>query len=98
MGNKDDFKNVNDNFDSKIKDKKVKKLWFFGDVVKMFKMLKDKNVSVGVKTLIIGGLAYFVSPVDAIPDIAPIVGYLDDAGVISATMAYIKYKVNRYDL
>jgi uncharacterized membrane protein YkvA (DUF1232 family) len=88
---------VNNNFDNKINDKKVKGLWFFKDIKTMYKMLKDNNVSMSVKVTIVGALAYFVCPVDAIPDIAPIVGYLDDAGVISAAIRFIKSQVDNYE-
>jgi uncharacterized membrane protein YkvA (DUF1232 family) len=35
------------------------------------------------------GLVYFISPIDAIPDIAPLVGYLDDLGVITAVIKFL---------
>jgi uncharacterized membrane protein YkvA (DUF1232 family) len=35
------------------------------------------------------GLIYFISPIDTIPDIAPLVGYLDDLGVITALIKYL---------
>lgn len=34
------------------------------------------------KATIIGTLGYFISPIDAIPDILPVVGYSDDLGVL----------------
>jgi len=41
------------------------------------------------KTVIIGALGYFISPVDAIPDIIPVVGYADDLGVLVAAIATV---------
>lgn len=32
---------------------------------------------------------YFIFPVDTIPDFAPLVGYLDDLGVITATLRFL---------
>jgi len=88
---------INENFDKKTNDKKVRGLWFFADLKKMYRMLKDKNVPWYLKASIITALAYFISPVDAIPDIAPIVGYLDDAGVIASVVAILKSELDNYD-
>lgn len=35
------------------------------------------------KNIIIGALAYFLSPFDSIPDLTPILGFTDDFGVLS---------------
>jgi len=42
---------------------------------------------VWAKTAMFAALAYFISPLDAIPDITPIVGYIDDLGVLAAAVA-----------
>jgi uncharacterized membrane protein YkvA (DUF1232 family) len=44
---------------------------------------------VWAKTAIFGALAYFISPIDAIPDIVPVVGYVDDLGVLGAALASV---------
>ncbi len=36
-----------------------------------------------VKAAIMGALAYLILPLDLIPDLIPVVGYTDDAGVIA---------------
>lgn len=41
------------------------------------------------KTVIFGALAYFVSPIDAIPDVVPVIGYVDDLGVLAAALASV---------
>lgn len=41
------------------------------------------------KTTVYGALAYFISPVDAIPDVIPVVGYADDLGVLVAAVTSI---------
>ena len=49
---------------------------------------------------IIGAIIYVVSPIDAVPDIIPVAGWLDDAGVVAAAIgalgtviaSYLDYK------
>ncbi len=38
---------------------------------------------------IVGALAYFISPIDAIPDLAPILGYSDDLTVVALAIAAV---------
>lgn len=41
------------------------------------------------KTTIYAALGYFIFPVDAIPDVVPVVGYADDLGVLTAAVAAV---------
>jgi uncharacterized membrane protein YkvA (DUF1232 family) len=45
------------------------------------------------KAVIYGALGYFISLIDAIPDLTPIVGYTDDLGVLAAAMAAVMVNV-----
>jgi len=54
------------------------------------------EVPVGIITAIIGVLVYFVSPIDAIPDCIPGVGYLDDAAVASGSLYLVKNDLDEY--
>ncbi len=47
------------------------------------------NTPVWAKATIIGALGYFISPVDAIPDLVPVVGYSDDLGVLVLATATV---------
>ena len=44
---------------------------------------------VWAKTAIYGALGYFISPIDAIPDITPVIGYADDLAVLAAAVATV---------
>lgn len=55
--------------------------------LKMYYAAIDADTPVWAKTTIYGALGYFISPVDAIPDITPVVGYTDDIGVLCAALA-----------
>lgn len=43
-----------------------------------------------VKLILFGAAAYFLMPMDAIPDIFPIIGFTDDAAVIAAALAAVR--------
>lgn len=45
------------------------------------------------RTAIYGALGYFIFPLDAIPDFAPLVGYTDDLGVLAAALATVSMYV-----
>ena len=46
------------------------------------------------KAAIYGALAYFISPLDAIPDITPWVGFTDDLGALAAAIAMTSAYIN----
>ena len=49
----------------------------------------DPDTPLQVKALILGALGYFITPLDAIPDLMPGVGYSDDLGALSAVLGMI---------
>jgi uncharacterized membrane protein YkvA (DUF1232 family) len=46
------------------------------------------------KTAIYGALAYFVMPLDAIPDIVPLAGYTDDLGALAAAIGSVSMYID----
>ena len=48
---------------------------------------QQPNTPLWAKTAIYGALGYFISPIDAIPDITPVVGDADDLAVLAAAGA-----------
>ena len=49
----------------------------------------DRRTPLRVKAALLGALAYFVLPADAIPDVLPIIGYSDDAAVLAAAIKLV---------
>jgi uncharacterized membrane protein YkvA (DUF1232 family) len=45
---------------------------------------RDPKTPAKVKAAIVGALVYFISPIDAIPDVLALVGFTDDAAVFWA--------------
>ncbi|MEJ2793681.1 YkvA family protein [Iodobacter sp. LRB] len=41
------------------------------------------------KTIMFGALAYFILPLDAIPDVIPVAGYSDDLGALAAAIGMV---------
>ena len=41
------------------------------------------------KATIVGALGYFITPLDAIVDLTPVVGYADDLGVLALAIAAV---------
>lgn len=50
---------------------------------------QQPNTPVWARTAIYGALGYFISPIDAIPDITPVIGYVDDLAVLAAAVATV---------
>ncbi|MGQ7245765.1 YkvA family protein [Halomonas sp. V046] len=55
---------------------------------------RDKDTPVWAKTTIYGALGYFISPLDALPDLTPLIGYTDDMGMLAVALmtvaSYVK--------
>jgi len=66
-----------------------KKISFAKDIMALFSYMQDSFVSWHRKAIVIAALIYFISPIDTIPDVAPLFGYLDDLGVITALLKFL---------
>jgi len=80
--------------DVKLLEKVVKYAKTFGIktiyvVLLLFYVLQQSSTPNWAKTLIVGSLGYFISPLDAVPDAIPIVGQLDDWAILLATLVTI---------
>jgi len=47
------------------------------------------------KRIILGSLGYLISPLDAVPDLSPLIGYTDDLGVLSFGLVTIASYINQ---
>lgn len=46
----------------------------------------DKATPLSVKATLVAAIAYFILPVDAIPDVLPVIGFTDDAAVLATAI------------
>ncbi len=86
---------VEENLWSKV-EKVGNKIRFAKDVKALYRYMRDKYVPWYRKSIVIGALIYFISPIDAIPDLAPLFGYLDDLGVIAAVIKFLGSEILPY--
>lgn len=56
---------------------------------------RDPETPAAAKGMMLGALAYFVLPVDAIPDIFAGIGFTDDAAVFAALIATLGANIKR---
>ncbi len=64
-------------------------------VLLLYYAFKDSDTPAWAKGVIVGALGYFIFPLDAIPDITPVVGYADDLGVIAAALATVAIHIKQ---
>jgi uncharacterized membrane protein YkvA (DUF1232 family) len=57
------------------------------EVVALYFCMLDARTPLWVKGTAAAALAYFILPLDAVPDLLPLVGMSDDLGVLSAALA-----------
>ncbi|MCG6121837.1 MAG: DUF1232 domain-containing protein [Microvirga sp.] len=62
---------------------------FAEDAMAGWYCVRDANTSRRVKLILLGALAYFLLPVDIVPDFLPLLGFTDDAAVIAAALAAV---------
>lgn len=60
----------------------------------LFYTLQDAEIPLWAKSTIVGALGYFISPIDAIPDFTPLVGFSDDLGVLILAVAAVAMFIN----
>lgn len=63
---------------------------------KLLGYFKDPSVSAWRKLAGVGALAYLVMPIDMVPDFLPVLGWLDDVGVLSATAMFVVREVKAH--
>lgn len=63
-------------------------------ILLLFYAYKRSDTPSWAKNIIIGAIAYFVSPIDSIPDLTPFLGLTDDIGVLSFGLVSIACYIN----
>ena len=67
----------------------VAQIPFAEDLLAAYYCAFDRETPLPVKATLIGAIAYFVLPVDAIPDVLPVIGFTDDAAVLATAIKLV---------
>ena len=54
---------------------------------------EDPETPTAAKATIYGALAYFIFPLDAVPDFLPVAGYVDDAAVLAGAIMIVAFHI-----
>lgn len=90
----EDVEKIYENLNS-MKRGPIAKIW--KKVTALWELVRDPDAAWGAKAMAIGALLYLISPVDAVPDLIPVVGLLDDVGIISSAVAALAVALSKYD-
>ncbi len=62
---------------------------FAEDLLAAYYCAFDRATPLQVKATLLGAIAYFVLPVDAVPDVLPVLGFTDDAAVLATAIKLV---------
>ena len=62
---------------------------FAEDIAAAYFCTLDPNTPSRVKLVLMGAIAYFVLPFDAVADFLPLLGFADDAAIIAAAISQV---------
>ena len=67
----------------------VRKIPFAESAVAAFYCATDPQTPTRVRLTLMGALAYFILPIDVIPDFIPVLGFTDDAAVLALAIKIV---------
>jgi len=71
----------------------ARRIPFAEDALALYYCARDPMTETRIKLIILAALAYFVMPVDMIPDVLPLVGFGDDAAVLAAAVTAVRTSI-----
>lgn len=69
--------------------KVVRRIPFSEDLVAAFYCAMDTDTPLRVRATLLGALAYFILPLDGIPDVIAVLGFTDDAAVLAIAIRMV---------
>jgi uncharacterized membrane protein YkvA (DUF1232 family) len=75
---------------------------FWEEVLLCLELIRDyrlgayQNIPSWAIAAVAFGLLYLVDPVELVPDVIPVIGYLDDVAVITLILKLVKTELERY--
>ena len=68
----------------------ARKIPFAEDLLAAYFCTLDSQTPGRVRVILIGAIAYFVMPLDAVADFLPVLGFADDAALIATAIAQVR--------
>jgi uncharacterized membrane protein YkvA (DUF1232 family) len=69
------------------------------DVLRLLRsIVGDRSAPLGVRIVLVGLVAWIISPIDLIPDFIPVLGPVDDIVVAVVAMRYVRRRLGAEDL
>jgi uncharacterized membrane protein YkvA (DUF1232 family) len=63
----------------------------------MWRFLTQRGAPIVPRIIALLALAYLVMPLDAVPDLVPLLGWLDDLGVVTTALGYVAAQAARFE-
>jgi len=82
--------------DEKINTNKRSIFKIIGHLKALKRYMLDKEKPWYRKSVVIAAILYFIVPIDAMPDIVPLMGYLDDIGIVAWTIKFLGREITEY--
>lgn len=71
-----------------------RKIPFLEDLLAAYYCTLDPATPHRVRLVLLGAIAYFVMPMDALPDFLPFLGFADDAALLMAAISQVAGSIN----
>jgi len=68
----------------------------FYDWLKLGSLETIKDISLKSIVILVGAILYFLNPFDAVPDAIPVIGYVDDVGVVAWVLKTLKGEIEKF--
>lgn len=66
------------------------------NLVHIRRYFRDEKVPGWRKFVVVGAVAYVLLPIDLIPDLVPVLGWLDDLGAIGAALTFFARDISNH--
>lgn len=64
---------------------------------RVWRFVRDPRAPRAPKVVLALAILYTLSPVDLVPDVIPVIGWLDDVGLLSAAIAWFLHVLARWE-
>lgn len=71
--------------------------WFLLRPRAVIRFLTSSEAPLLPKLGIVAAIAYFVMPLDLVPDVIPILGWLDDVGIVAMAIAWLGREIAKHE-